>query len=211
MSAPLRDTTLRYPTIDKQAYALVKAVKKFQHYILHNQIIAIALDPTVKNLLTKQELGTRRGNWVTTLQELDISIQPMKIIRGQGLTKTLASCQDEVSPSPSSEDIINNAHQVCQNNISHGSWYTDIGQYITSGVYPSNYTSTQKRALRYKAAKYLIRDRVLYRKNYHWIFFKCLEKGKACQVLQEFHDQEGETGHTPGNALAHQILRARYY
>lgn len=30
-------------------------------------------------------------------------------------------------------------------------------------------------------------------------------------MLQEFHDREGGTGHTPSNALAHQILCIEYY
>lgn len=34
MSAPLKDTTLNYLLLDKWTYALVKAMKKFHHYIL---------------------------------------------------------------------------------------------------------------------------------------------------------------------------------
>lgn len=62
MSSPLRDTALRYPMLDKQAYALVKATKKFPHYILRSEIIAIVPDPTIKNSLTQQKLGAQRGN-----------------------------------------------------------------------------------------------------------------------------------------------------
>ena len=31
MSAPLKDAELKYPSVEKQAYALVRAVKKFKH------------------------------------------------------------------------------------------------------------------------------------------------------------------------------------
>lgn len=61
MSAPLKDAALNYSLLDKQAYALVRAVKKFCHYILRSQIIAIVLDLTIKNLLTQQELGCNEG------------------------------------------------------------------------------------------------------------------------------------------------------
>lgn len=67
MSAPLKDASLNYPMLDKQAYALFRVVKKFRHYILRNQIIAIVPDPAIKNLLSQQELGVQRGNWVSTL------------------------------------------------------------------------------------------------------------------------------------------------
>lgn len=43
--------------MEKQAYALVRAVKKFKHYILRNKIFAIVPDPAVKLLLIHNELG----------------------------------------------------------------------------------------------------------------------------------------------------------
>lgn len=57
MSTTLQDAELRYPSVENQAYALVRAVKKFRHYILKNKVFAIVLDPVVKLLLTKNELG----------------------------------------------------------------------------------------------------------------------------------------------------------
>ena len=61
MSSPLKDVELRYPNVVKQAYALVKTIKKFQHYILRRKVYAIVLDATVKTLLIQNELGERRG------------------------------------------------------------------------------------------------------------------------------------------------------
>lgn len=47
--------------------------------------------------------------------------------------------------------------------------------------------------------------------NYHNLYLRCLEEEEAKQILEEFHLKEGRTGHAPGNALAYQILRAKYY
>ena len=74
MSTPLKDAELRYPNVEKQAYALVRVVKKFKHYILRNKIFAIVPDPAVKLLLIQNELGERRAKWVTMLQEYDMEI-----------------------------------------------------------------------------------------------------------------------------------------
>ena len=41
--------------------------------------------PAVRNLLVQKELGEKRANWVTSLQEYDIEITPAQIVRGQGL------------------------------------------------------------------------------------------------------------------------------
>lgn len=131
MSAPLKDVALNYSLLDKQAYALVRAVKKFRHYIFKSQIIAIVPDPAIKNLLSQQELGVQRGNWVSTLQEFDLTIQPMKIIRGQGLSQTLASCGDDFALEPfNGED--GQPLQICQTRVSNSSWYVNIVQYLTS-------------------------------------------------------------------------------
>jgi hypothetical protein len=43
--------------------------------------------PTVRNLLVKKELGEKRANWMTSLQEYDLEITPAQIFRGQGLCK----------------------------------------------------------------------------------------------------------------------------
>lgn len=82
MSTQLKGAELNYSTLDKQAYALVKAVKKFRHYILCNRVHAIIPDPSVKSMLGQNKLGERRGKWMSKLQEFDIVLEPAKIVRG---------------------------------------------------------------------------------------------------------------------------------
>lgn len=136
MSTPLKDAALRYPPIDKQAYVLVRAVKKFRHYILRSPIVAIVSDATIKNLLAQHELGEKRGNWVSALQEYDLLIQPMKIVRGQGLTQTLALCGNVLDPEFIKTRVGDNDIMICQYLPTKGSWYEDITRYLTSGTYP---------------------------------------------------------------------------
>jgi len=56
MSTLLKDAELWYPNVEKQAYALVKAVKKFPHYILRSKVASIDPDAAIKTLLTQNEL-----------------------------------------------------------------------------------------------------------------------------------------------------------
>lgn len=58
--------------MEKQAYALVKGIKKFRHYLLRSKVFAIVPDAAMKTLLMQNELGERRGKWVATIQEYDI-------------------------------------------------------------------------------------------------------------------------------------------
>lgn len=67
MTAPLKDVELWYHNIEKKAYALVRGVKKFWHYILCNKVFAIVPDLAVKTLLMQNELGEWRAKWVTLL------------------------------------------------------------------------------------------------------------------------------------------------
>lgn len=77
MSCPLKNAELKYFNLDKQSFALIKAVKKFCHYILRIKVYAIVPNPAVKMLLMQNELGERRGKWMAILQEFDLEIQPM--------------------------------------------------------------------------------------------------------------------------------------
>jgi hypothetical protein len=51
--------------------------------------------PAVRNLLVQKELGEKRANWVTSLQEYDLEITPSQIVRGQGLCKLVVDSQTE--------------------------------------------------------------------------------------------------------------------
>ena len=50
-SKSLRDAELKYDIMEKQAYAMVKALKAFRTYVLHSKIIAYVPTTTVKDIL----------------------------------------------------------------------------------------------------------------------------------------------------------------
>jgi hypothetical protein len=43
----------------------------------------------------QKELGEKRANWVTSLQEYDLEISPTQIMRGQGLCKLVVDSEIE--------------------------------------------------------------------------------------------------------------------
>ena len=75
--------------MEKQAYALVKALKYFRIYLLHSHIIAYVPSNEVKIILTKLDPEGKRAKWVVVLLEYDIEIKPTKLIKGQGLAKMM--------------------------------------------------------------------------------------------------------------------------
>jgi hypothetical protein len=89
-SRALRDSTLNYNIMEKQAYALVKALKEFRVYILHSHVIAFVPNSAVKDILTQPDPEGRRGKWIAVLLEYDLEIKPTKLVKGQGLEKLMA-------------------------------------------------------------------------------------------------------------------------
>ena len=89
-SRAIGDAALKYNIIEKQALALVKALKYFRVYILHSHILAYVPNADVKDVLVQTDPEGRRGKWIATLLEYDVEIKPTKLVKGQGLEKLMA-------------------------------------------------------------------------------------------------------------------------
>lgn len=76
--------------MDKQDFALVKAIKDFKVYIFYSHVAAYVLNVVVKDILTQDGVDGKRGKWIATILEYDIEIKPTKLIKGQGLAKLMA-------------------------------------------------------------------------------------------------------------------------
>ena len=75
--------------MEKQAFALIKALKDFRVYIFHSHIIAFVPNTVVKDILNQDPDG-KRGKWIATILDYDFEIRPTKLIKGQGLAKLMA-------------------------------------------------------------------------------------------------------------------------
>ena len=94
-SKALRDAPLKYNIMEKQAFALVKALKDFRVYILHSHVIAFVPNSVVKDILMQDPDG-KRGKWIAVILEYDLEIKPTKLIKGQGLARLMAESNFEV-------------------------------------------------------------------------------------------------------------------
>ena len=86
---------MKYNTLEKQAYSLVKSLKIFRIYVLHSKIIAYVPNVANKDVLTQPNSEGKRGKWIAKIMEYDVDIKPTKLVKGQGLDKLLAdsNCQ----------------------------------------------------------------------------------------------------------------------
>lgn len=98
-SSNLQGAELNYFDVEKQAYAVFKEIKHFRPFLLKTHTKIIVLFPVVRNLLVQKDVGEKRANWVTALQEYDAEIKPANIVKGLGFFKMLAgaSITSEIS------------------------------------------------------------------------------------------------------------------
>eukprot|EP00253_Pinus_taeda_P018142 PITA_18142 len=160
----------------------------------------------VRQLLIQRELGEKRANWVTTLQEYDLEIKPAKIVRGQGFCRLLAGASNILELGDT--DHVEEINQISITNSE--SQYADLIFYLKNGHAPPNISYKNKRAIRLKAKNFIIIDGVLFRQNYDSVLLRCLEKPEAQKVLQELHDGPAG-GHFGADTTAHKIIHAGYY
>jgi hypothetical protein len=136
MSKTLHDYELNYSMIEKQALSLVKAIAHFRTYILSAHIIAYVPHSPVKMLLNQQLREGRWENWLAKLQEYDLEIKPLKVVKGQGLCKFMTGIEVvNISP-PNTIDVV-----IQRESLATSEWYKDIIFYLKSGQFPLGMSS----------------------------------------------------------------------
>ena len=60
-SKMLRDGELKYDIMEKQVYALIKALKYFRIYILHSQVVTYVPSSVVKSILAQPDSEKREA------------------------------------------------------------------------------------------------------------------------------------------------------
>eukprot|EP00253_Pinus_taeda_P021305 PITA_21305 len=205
-SSNLQGAELNYSEVEKQAFTVFKSIKHFRPFLLKTHTKVIVQFSTVRQLLVQREVGEKRANWVTTLQEYDLDIKQAKIVRGQGFFRLL-----EGASNISEHEDSDNALQINEISImNYESQYADLVFYLKNGYSPPNLSYKNKLALRLKTKHFEIIDDVLFRRNYDLVLLICLEKTEAQKVLQELHDGPAG-GHFGGDTTAHKIIHAGYY
>ena len=174
-SSNLQGAELNYSEVEKQAFAIYKAVKHYRPFLLKAHTKVIVPFSAVRQLLIQRELGEKRENWVIALQEYDLEIKPANIVRGQGFCRLLAGASN--IPESGDTDQTEEINQISITNSE--SQYADLIFYLKHGYTPSNLSYKNKRAIILKAKNFTIIDDVLFRQNYDSILLRCLEKPEA--------------------------------
>ena len=180
--------------MDKQAYALVRALKEFRVYILHSHVISHVPSTTIKEMLTQLDPDGRREKWIAILLKYDLEIKPTKLIKGQGLEKLMAqSNYDDLNQLDCVVGIFNVLKKsiVCPNFLA-SPWYKDTMFALQNLQAPEGLTKNQARSLKLKSSKICIINKFLYWKDPGRILLNCLIENEAQGNIKEFH--QGDCG-----------------
>jgi len=196
--------------MEKQAYALVKAIKDFRVYILYSHVLAYVPNTIVKDILTEEGIEGKRGKWIANILEYDIEIKPTKLIKGQVLAKLMTKTNFQAL------DIneLDNEQEMMTPQINQtflqSPWYVDICFVLLNLHAPPGLSRTKKIFLKMKASKFCILDNALFWKNHEGILLNCLTLNETNNVMKQFHAGD-YGGHLYWKSTADKILRDGYY
>lgn len=173
-------------------------MKAFRDYILHSKVIAFVPSSTIKDILVQAGSEGRRGKWISKLQEYDFEIKPTKLVKGQGLTKLLATSAfdlaDENHMNPILSDTGERNPQEPSGNpqeplktpqepphsispyFRDSAWYKDIIFYLQNLQCPPDMEKSRYRSLKLKSLKYCILQEKLYWKDPGGILLDCINE-----------------------------------
>jgi hypothetical protein len=198
--------------MEKQTYALVKALKSFRIYVLHSKITAYVPSTSVKDILIQPDIDGRRGKWIAKILEFDLEVKPTKLIKGQGLAKLLAESNFKTLGINFISDQAESSGRNSQIIIPLAScpWYKDILYFLQELKPPDGLGKSRARALKLKAVIYCLIDQALYWRDPLGILLRSLDLLQAQKVMFDFH-RSLCGGHHFWKITSHKVLRAGYY
>eukprot|EP00253_Pinus_taeda_P030347 PITA_30347 len=129
-SSNFQGAELNYSEVEKQALAVYKAIKHYRPFLLKVHTKVIVPFSAVRQLLIQRELGEKRENWVTALQEYDLEIKPAKIVRGQGFCKLLVGASNITESDGGHFGADTTAHKIIHAGYYWTTLFRDTHEYV---------------------------------------------------------------------------------
>jgi len=146
--------------MEKQAFALIMALKYFRVCILHSHTVAYVPSIVLKDILTQPNPEGRRAKWIGILLEYDLEIKHTKLIKGQGLAMLMAqSGIDDVDINFMDVSTFSEQrHQepeICDDYL-ESPWYKDVIYVLKNLQAPPELTKIKARSIKLKSSRYCI-------------------------------------------------------
>ena len=73
-SEGLKEYEEKYSFVEKQALAVIRALKKFKHLLSHSKTHLLVPHASVKDFLLRKDISEKRARWITKVMEYDLNI-----------------------------------------------------------------------------------------------------------------------------------------
>jgi hypothetical protein len=149
---------------------MVYALQKFHHYLLGGHFKMFTDHSALKYLVNKPVLGGRICRWLLLFQEYDfeIVVKPGRMNKGPDHLSRLEHGEEPTSL----EDTLSDAQFLAIRKIDDH--FTEIVQFLSTGMAPSEYTITQKKQLVVRAAEFSLIAGQLYKMGPDEILRRCV-------------------------------------
>jgi hypothetical protein len=139
----LSTAEINYTTTEREGLAMVYTLQKFRHYLLGGHFKNFTEHFALKYLVNKPILGGRICRWLLLFQEYDfeIIVKPGRMNNGPDHLSRLEHGEEPTSL----EDTLPYAQLLTIKNMDDH--FTDIVQFLSIGMDPSEYTMAQKKQL----------------------------------------------------------------
>jgi hypothetical protein len=149
---------------------MVYALQKFRHYLLGGHFKMFTDHSALKYLVNKPVLGGGICRWLLLFQEYDfeIVVKPGRMNKGPDHLSRLEHGEEPTSL----EDTLSDAQLLAIRKIDDH--FTEIVQFLSTGMAPSEYTITQKKQLVVRAADFSLIAGQLYKMGPDEILRRCV-------------------------------------
>eukprot|EP00253_Pinus_taeda_P017838 PITA_17838 len=150
ISKNLTPAEANYTVTEKEMLVVIHVVNKFRHYITGYQVFIHTDHSAIKYLMNKPITNGRITRWLLLLQEFNITIQDRPGKENQ-VADFLSRIQSPEDPNP----VIDNFSDEHLFAITvKPPWFADIANYLSSGKFPNQFTSKQRKKIVRESSRY---------------------------------------------------------
>jgi hypothetical protein len=159
------------------------------------------------HILTGQFLVGKYSKWVVILQEFDLEFECAKSKKSLVFSELICDLSCFEMENVAADSLPDESLFLIS---SDDLWYEDIIIYLQTQTFRPNFSSTDRRQIRYQARQYIILGDTLYHHGIVFVFQGCLTSDEAEKSLNDCHSGACG-GHMSRYATAQKILRAGYF
>ncbi|XP_070043142.1 uncharacterized protein [Nicotiana tomentosiformis] len=186
------------------------AMKKFHPYLMGTKVIVHTDHAVLRYLMSKKDSNARLMWWVLLLQEFDLEIQDRKGSENQ-VANHLSRLEEEGRPHTGLG--INDSfpdEQLLAILMTEMPWFTDLENYLVSGIIPNEFSSNQRKKLKRDCLDFYWDEPYLFQICTDGMIRRCMPEEEQVEILKACYSSP-YGGHHGGARMTMKMLGCGFY